>query len=74
MQPIPHIHQGRTLEAVLDEHGVVTVREDGRPDAQYSVADAVVLLVERSGVDNALRSTVDDAIRVLLRKHASESN
>lgn len=30
MQPIPHIHQGRPLEAILDANGVVTIREDGR--------------------------------------------
>ena len=35
MMPIQHLHSGRTLEAMLDDKGIVTIREVGRPDVRY---------------------------------------
>jgi hypothetical protein len=73
MLPIQHIHGTRSLEAMLDDNGVVTIREDGRPDVRYSVGDAMMVLCKQHKPDDVLRSTTDDAIRALLRKHASST-
>jgi hypothetical protein len=71
MLPIQHLHNGRSLDATLDDKGVVTIHEEGRPDARYSVGDAMMALCEQYKPDDVLRSTTDDAIRALLRRHAS---
>ena len=73
MMPIQHLHSGRTLEAMLDDKGIVTIREVGRPDVRYSVGDAMMALCEQYKADDVLRSTTDDVIRALLRKHASST-
>lgn len=59
----------RELEAELTAGLRVIVRERDVPEVAYSLSEAFAALLPQ-GPEYVLRSTVDDAIRALLRKHA----
>lgn len=70
MLPIALTFNGITYEATLDKHGTLTITDSRDRDTRYSFGDAMSALTDETGVDGAMRSTMDDAIRALLRKHA----
>ncbi|MBB4513936.1 hypothetical protein [Paraburkholderia fungorum] len=59
----------RELEAELTAGLRVIVREHSVAEVAYSLSEAFAALLPR-GPEFVMRSTVDDAIRALLRKHA----
>ncbi|MEZ2353406.1 hypothetical protein [Caballeronia sp. RCC_10] len=59
----------RELEAELTAGLRVIVRERDVAEVAYSLSEAFAALLPQSP-EYVLRSTVDDAIRALLRKHA----
>jgi hypothetical protein len=59
----------RELEAELTAGLRVIVRERDVAEVAYSLSEAFAAL-RPQGPEYVLRSTVDDAIRALLRKHA----
>ncbi|WP_207002608.1 hypothetical protein [Trinickia mobilis] len=64
---------GRTLVAKLESDGtVVAICEEGRADARYSIAQAVVALAERRGLGGVINSTVQESIKALVDKHAAQ--
>ena len=67
--PIQMRINGRDLEAELMPDLSVVIRETGKADVTYSLSDAFDAL-RPQGPANVLRSTADEAIRWLLRKHA----
>jgi hypothetical protein len=69
--PIAMQINGRDFEAELMPDLRVVVREQGRGDVTYSLSDAFSALLPQSP-ENVLRSTADDAIRMLVRKHADK--
>lgn len=59
----------RELEAELTAGLRVIVREHNVAETAYSLSEAFAALLPH-GPEFVIRSTVDDAIRALLRKHA----
>jgi hypothetical protein len=70
--PIAMRISGRDFEAELMPDLRVVVREQGHGEVTYSLSDAFSALLPQSP-ENVLRSTADQAVRMLLRKHADKA-
>ncbi|HEX7912524.1 MAG TPA: hypothetical protein VF534_31155 [Paraburkholderia sp.] len=67
--PITMRINGRDFEAELMPDLAILIREPGRADATYTMSDAFAALLPQAP-DYIMRSTADEAIRALVRKHA----
>lgn len=67
--PISMRINNRDFEAELMPDLTIVIRESGKADVTYTMNDAFAALLPQ-GPDNIMRSTADDAVRGLLRKHA----
>jgi hypothetical protein len=64
-------NNNRILEASLDADAAVLIREEGKVDARYSVAEGVLALAEQKGPDRVIGSTIDEVLQALVHKHAA---
>jgi hypothetical protein len=64
-------NNNRIMEASLDADAAVLIREEGKVDARYSVAEGVLALAEQKGPDRVIGSTIDEVLQALVHKHAA---
>jgi len=67
--PITMRINGRDFEAELRPDLQVVIREQDGAAVNYTINDAFSALLPQAP-ENLMRSTVDEALRALLRKHA----